>query len=144
MLLIANIILLPLGVFLHGRYVNLPVELVPHLHRNLLDDVAWARSNDNPEPNSAFRELSTCLLLAPVSLATGQRAPIKGQCINITGSSSAVMFDHFENDIFSQESKCSLLFKPAYGPAEGLCVAALIPVSVMRSTCLSSITQLIP
>jgi hypothetical protein len=132
------------GVFLHGRYVNLPVELVPHLHRNLLDDLAWAKSAENPEPNSAFRALSTCVLLAPVTVAAGQSTPKKGQCVNITGSSSAAMFDHFEDDIFSQESRCTLLYKPAHGPAEGLCVAALIPVATMQSTCLPGIMQLIP
>ena len=28
----------------HGRFINLPLKLIPHLHRNLLEDLEWIKS----------------------------------------------------------------------------------------------------
>ncbi|CAE7506125.1 BCP1 [Symbiodinium microadriaticum] len=134
------------GILLHGRFVNLPLELVPHLHRNLLDDLTWAQSDESREQGAAnpFDGLSQCVLLAPVSVTEGYPSPKRGQCINITGSSSSAMFHHFEDDVFAQESTCTLLFKSPHGSPESVCAAILVPVAVMSSTCIPSIAQLVP
>jgi hypothetical protein len=33
-------------VFLHGRFVNLPLPLIPLLHKSSHDDMAWAQSSE--------------------------------------------------------------------------------------------------
>ena len=140
-------ILLPTGIFLHGRFVNLPLELVPHLHRNLVDDLSWAQHGDNAddEPRSAaFAEVDMCVLLAPVTVSDGYPTPKRDQCINITGSSSAAMFHHFEDDVFAQESTCTLLFKSPHGPPEAVCAAILLPINLVSSKCIPLISELVP
>jgi hypothetical protein len=33
-------------VFLHARFVNLPLPLIPLLHKSSHDDMAWAQSSE--------------------------------------------------------------------------------------------------
>jgi hypothetical protein len=39
------------GLFLHGRFMNLPLQLCGALHSNLVDDVNWAKDHSD-EPNA--------------------------------------------------------------------------------------------
>ena len=72
------------GALLHKRFANLPIELVGHLHRNLDEDLGWAKSNDGSDDGSGdassagehldFKEMTYLLLLASCELTGGTGA----------------------------------------------------------------------
>ena len=43
------------GLFLHGRYMNLPLQLSVALHSNLVDDLNWAKDESDDEGAIPFK-----------------------------------------------------------------------------------------
>jgi hypothetical protein len=43
------------GLFLHGRYINLPLQLCGALHSNLVEDLAWSKANNDEEDAKFFK-----------------------------------------------------------------------------------------
>lgn len=127
------------GIMLQGRFMNLPLTLIPPLHRQLLVDVTWARDEEkkNKVDKNVFSKLEYVLLLSPCSrqVANGQEA----QSPDITGDSS-LLFDYFEDEIYFQESLASIMFKPK---CAGVTFAvALVPLSSIDS-CIESLKNML-
>ena len=43
------------GLFLHGRFMNLPLQLCGALHSNLVDDLNWAKDRDEESYPNVFK-----------------------------------------------------------------------------------------
>mmetsp|Transcript_8879 Transcript_8879/g.13309 ORF Transcript_8879/g.13309 Transcript_8879/m.13309 type:complete len:312 (+) Transcript_8879:71-1006(+) len=140
------------GVYLHGRYLNLPLQLVEPLHQNLYDDIKWAASGsttttnestdtadaDVAVPSGEFASISMLLMIVECSLADAQQIK-QGSCVSVTGSSSLV-FSNFEDDIFFEEAVCAVLMRPTMSSKQ-VCVM-LIPLASMPG-CISKIGSLV-
>lgn len=145
------------GVYFQGRYVNLPVQLITPLHSNLLEDLQWfinqersqnstsTSSNSDSTQVTNFSNLEYVIMFTPASTESNSSQLKKGTCRNITGSSSAVIFNNFEDDIFFSYSNCVIQFQPSKITSESnstVCVF-LLPLNIL-SKCIDDIRLLIP
>ena len=157
------------GVLLHRRFANLPIELVCHLHRNLDEDLGWAKTLDESVDGSGdassaddhvdFKELTYVLLLCSCELAgAGVEASSNsksnsssssssgsgsggGKKIRDVTGSSEILFDYFEDDVYFAQASACYFFHPAATHA-GI-VATLLPVSSFK-TCANEIMKMLP
>ena len=137
------------AIMIHGRYMNLPISLIPNLHGQLLDDINWARDeesrgnsliekgstteiNDDGKAKAAmYSNVEYILLLSQCSRHAQQDGNLTELSVDVTGDSS-ILFEHFEDEIYCQESLASVIFSPKC--ADTTVIAALIPISSL-STC---------
>jgi len=98
------------GVMLHQRFTNLPIQLIPSLHSNLLEDIGWARKLKEGDEGSEggsyleFKSLQYVLLLSKCNLEGGT-CPL-----DVTGNSS-LLFDSFEDECYAQSADVTILFQ---------------------------------
>lgn len=151
------------GLLFHHRFSNLPLQLIGHLHRNLEEDVVWAKqfateeeaensdinkssssssSSGGTKTKNFFHTLSHVLLLCPVSGA--EKTFDLAGVTDVLGS-SAVMFDMFEDEVYFQHATSAVLFKPAKGSNCGWeqLVAVMVPVNKLKE-CVKGISALLP
>jgi hypothetical protein len=130
----------PPGVYLHGRYTNLPAQLIAPLHTNLKEDLQWIISQASTLPSSSsFAHIQYLLMVTPCSNDSSQQIK-KGSCRNMTGSSS-VLLANFEDDIFLGHSACTIQIQFTKSPS--CCCVILLPLTQI-DRCLEEIRQLIP
>ena len=63
------------ALMFQGRFMNLPLVLIPNLHRQLLEDIQWSKSEEEKKKKSkgdasiqmVFSEIEYILLLSPCS-----------------------------------------------------------------------------
>ena len=130
------------GVYLHGRFVNLPVQLIPPLHTNLKEDMQWLITQSTTASSSTsqlFAQIQHLLMIVPCSDDPSQQLK-KGSCRNVTGSSS-LLLSNFEDDIFHSHSTCSLQIQ--FTKSSSSCCVILLPL-VKVGRCIEEIQQLIP
>mmetsp|Transcript_14112 Transcript_14112/g.13643 ORF Transcript_14112/g.13643 Transcript_14112/m.13643 type:complete len:346 (+) Transcript_14112:89-1126(+) len=130
------------GVMLHKRFSNLPIQLVGPLHLNLEEDLGWAQHNhesDDSEQNN-FRSLQYILLLCACSLENEAKFLHEGKALDVLGN-SGVLYEYFEDEIFTQNAISAYLFKPKASATPY--VAAIVPITSLKK-CVNSICELIP
>jgi hypothetical protein len=126
------------GLYIHARISNLPLPLVAAMHKNLVEDVAWARTHkDEVEGAQDFAEMQYVLLLAPCAPAAGDHAPVRDAT---GGAAASLLFDNFDDELLAQEAVSSIFFRPGHSSTP--LVAALIPFASI-SNCVQSITDLV-
>jgi len=121
------------GLFLHGRFMNLPLQLCGALHSNLVEDLTWSKDSSDSDPND-FKGMEFVLALVPCSMEKGQEVA-KLSCVDITGNNT-VIFDSFEDDIYFQESVCTYAFNGSKSERTLACV--LVKVDSLPS-CVSQL-----
>jgi hypothetical protein len=102
------------GILLHHRFSNLPVPLIGPLFRNLENDVSWVQSSaeiKSPELSSRFSAISDLILFCPCSLLSGVEIAL-GASLDILGSSSSVMLDSFEDEMFLEHAEGAAVYRP--------------------------------
>lgn len=112
---------------IHKRFSNLPIPLLAPLHSNLVDDLNWSKKEKDIE----YTSIKYVLQLAACD-------PIKGKSslpLDVTGASD-ILFHEFDNEVYFNESLCSILFKPSNVSTH--LVASLIPI-VKLDSCVKSI-----
>lgn len=153
------------GVLLHRRFANTPIELVGHLHRNLEEDLGWAKSLDDSVDGSgdassaddqvAFKEMTYVLLLSSCDLSgsgdasgsaskgssSGSSSSSSGGKVRDVTGSSEVLFDYFEDDVYFEEASACYFYRPA-ATSTGI-AAILLPVSSFKS-CANKIMKMVP
>lgn len=105
------------GMLIHDRFVNMPLQLIYHLHRNLLDDFLWItnkkenKTGADPTVVKQFEQLKNLVIFCPCSDdgSTARTSSVnndKGtlEIENVLGSSS-VMLHYFEDDIFFENAE---------------------------------------
>jgi hypothetical protein len=130
------------GVYLHGRFINLPVQLIAPLHTNLKEDMQWLISQSTTTSSSTsqlFAQIQYLLMIIPCSSDPSQQLK-KGSCRNVTGSSS-LLLSNFEDDIFHNHSTCTLQIQ--FTKSSTGCCVILLPLEKM-GRCIEEIQQLIP
>ena len=144
------------AMMIQGRFINLPLQLVPSLHGSLVEDLEWAKREENSASKKnkktttsssssdeavipKFANIEYILLLSPCTrhVEKGQDASTFSPDVT---SDSSILFDHFEDEIYFQESLASVFFKPRC--ADTTYAAALIPVSSL-SSCVENIKMLV-
>ena len=97
---------------MHNRFTNFPPQLIYDLHRNLLEDITWAKSiNLRDQKNSEdleidiirmFQGMDKCFMLAPCSFSdsTISSPPQFG---NVLGRND-ILFHNFEDDLYFQSA----------------------------------------
>ncbi len=123
-------------MYFHGRYMNLPVQLIVPLHSNLKQDLDWIISQSS---SLSFTSLQYVLLLTSCSSETAMK---KGTCLNITGSSS-IMMNNFEDDIFAAHSICTIQIQFSSSPSPSPVCLILLPIDKLER-CYEEIRQLVP
>tara|TARA_A100001015_G_C15027926_1_gene731503 strand:+ start:668 stop:1735 length:1068 start_codon:yes stop_codon:yes gene_type:complete len=141
------------GVLMHRRFANLPLELIGHLHRNLNEDLGWAQALDESVDGSGdgtsagdhqdFKQMDSVLLLASCEL-TEQAKEGGGnkKILDVTGSSSSLLFDCFEDDTYLEQALACFYYRPGAHVNSGV-AAMLLPVSCFKS-CTNKIIKMIP
>ena len=142
------------AVMIQGRFINLPLPLVPSLHGALVEDLEWAKKEEGEKKGTEtassrgnadavdpkFSDIEYILLLSPCGRQVEKGQDMKAFSPDVTGDSSSLLFDHFEDEIYFQESLASVFFKPRC--ADTTYVAALVPVSSLDS-CVKNIKKLV-
>lgn len=115
------------GLFVHRKFVNLPLPLITPLHRNLEEDLVWAtgsglQSTESSSSSRVWNGFHTLILMAPCSLTSGTSDGKKGSSTKSStvpewrtrlheGQAVAyqsgtmkecIEFDYFEDEIFCQ------------------------------------------
>ena len=143
------------AVMIQGRFINLPLQLIPSLHGALVEDLEWAKKEEKSankakkvgtSSNSSeesvvpkFAGIEYILLLSPCTRQVEKGQDKSTFSPDIT-SDSSIMFDHFEDEIYFQESLASVFFRPRC--ADTTYAAALVPVSSLDS-CVENIKMLV-
>ena len=77
----------PAGIFIHGRMVNLPLEITFILHEQLVKDMDWAVDNaEGGEEERKSLNFGAFVLLAPCSR---------------DNNTHSIMYKHFDDEIFA-------------------------------------------
>ena len=98
---------------LNERMINLPYQLIPPLHKALLDDIAWAVSND---PKPAQFELEHFVLISRRSLvrSSGKSKSKKSKKTKVEEEEDhVVVYQNFEDEFLEAEADYSFSFPMA-------------------------------
>jgi hypothetical protein len=140
------------GIMLHRRFTNLPLELIAPLHSNLEEDVVWCIHSAERETDAAkigidgvarndelmcFAAMSDILVINVCRLDGTTLAD--GNCCEIMGGNASLMFDAFEDEIYMQNAKASVLFKSKDSP--NALLVALVPLAKFKK-CTNEITTM--
>lgn len=131
------------GIYFHRKFSNLPLPLIEPLHKNLIEDLEWARENGCGEKSDSAVpgnfEIDSVLCLTSFANDPQRNHDTKrGKAIEVTGSSS-IMFDYFEDEVLVQQSTCSVLFSHTFFKRP--IVVSLLEASKLR-TCLKDIQKM--
>lgn len=83
-------------IFLHARFVNLPLPLVPLLHQSGEEDRAWAQASDPDLPR-----VRTLITLSPCAVDVGSGASALPYAPN------DAIYDRFEDELLVQAAEAS-------------------------------------
>ena len=87
----------PAGLFLHGRMVNLPLEITSVLHEQLVLDMDWAVKNaEGGEDERKSLDFGAFILLAPCSR---------------DDTTHSIIYKNFDDEIFAGCSEFSFIIK---------------------------------
>ena len=136
-------------VLLHRRFTNMPLQLLSTLHRNVVEDVLWAKKGGKAEFKAIDFVLTFCVVLdggngdcgSKKKKAEGGSSSGSGNKSSgvVTGNSS-LMFESFEDEPYFQQSDHSVRFKSAAMPAHSIVVCA-VPIAALDK-CLVEIDKL--
>lgn len=82
------------GLLLQRRLVNLPLELVPELHKSLYEDIAWATENEIDQPHRDAFKFKQFLLLLEVSTEKPKGKKVK------KSKTESLLFSNFEDEFY--------------------------------------------
>mmetsp|Transcript_8386 Transcript_8386/g.15819 ORF Transcript_8386/g.15819 Transcript_8386/m.15819 type:complete len:394 (+) Transcript_8386:109-1290(+) len=85
----------PAGIFMHGRMVNLPLEITHVLHEQLVQDMEWALKHaDGGEELRKSLNFGAFVLLAPCQREHGSD--------DISNYTNGIVYKNFDDEIFAQ------------------------------------------
>ncbi len=97
------------GVLLHGRFSNFPPQLIYELHRNLYEDVKWAKGVSETEEDlevevvKSFKSMKNVFVLSPCSFNESYGKSSFQPFTQLIGSND-IMFHNFEDDFYFQHA----------------------------------------
>lgn len=95
-------------IFLHARFVNLPLPLVPLLHKSGEEDRTWAQESDPDLPR-----IRTLITLSPCTVDVENEAPLPY-------APNEAIYDRFEDELLVQAAEASYCAgRSAAAAAEG-------------------------
>ena len=110
----------PAGFFIHGRMINLPLEITLVLHEQLVMDMDWAVENaEGGEVERKALDFGAFVLFAPCYLDEQQSkrrnnsssvAKKKSDDSKLLNSSS-VIYKHFDDEIFASHAEFTFSFE---------------------------------
>lgn len=110
----------------------------------LLEDIAWAKQQSQTEtsPNH-FCDLKDIVVISKCTLGEGMKfsSPPSSHSALVTGQTSSMIFENFEDEIYFQESQVSILCKS--DEHNSLFVAMLVPIARLEFI-IESIRSLTP
>ena len=142
------------SIMIHNRFTNLPLPLIGALHRNLEEDISWAKQQANNDSSiqkvdnlnqssddlnsqdndkNDFGVINFIILLSTCTFTEDSQFNFDGnnsnKSYNVTGNSS-IIFDLFEDECYFQNCSSAVLFKckESYYKDSPM-VAMLIPIS---------------
>jgi len=129
------------GILLHSRFTNLPIQLITPLHKNLIDDIKWAKT----EGSKSEKGLKKVLLLSSCNISDNDNtnkttSKSENSITDVTGSSN-IMHDYFENDIFCQHSNGILHMKTSIIQNKALTIS-LVDIDKLDK-CLNEISNML-
>ena len=90
----------PVGLLLHGRMINMPMEIVYVLHEQLVQDMDWAiaqTNTDDTEDERKAHDFGAFLRLAP--------AERDHKSNNDSSNHSMILYKYFDDEIFQARSE---------------------------------------
>ena len=127
------------GLVLHGRYHNLPLELIGPLHKSLFEDLKWAQTNQN-ERQHLFARIKSCIFLAPVS-SSSDTSTGADKILDVIGNTS-IVFDHFEDEVYLQHATLAVQFTPFCSANSKQYVLMVVPLDAIQKKCLALISSM--
>lgn len=116
------------GLIIQERIANLPIELVPHLHKSLLDDLSWAVQNEISDAHRAQFKFDKIVVLTRAmrgSVAQSQgkktkkqkqkqhQGPGKGSGGSGSVSAEDTLYYRFEDDFYARNAEFAYKFPAA-------------------------------
>lgn len=92
----------PAGYLVHGRMINLPLEITDVLHRQLVLDLDWAvdHAEGGPEERKSL-DFGALVLLAPCSVVVGGNGPVE--------------YKYYDDEIFASHAEFTFAFDTPKG-----------------------------
>lgn len=106
------------GILLYDRFVNLPVELIYHLSRNLKEDLDWitttaTNSEISAELIAQFRSIRKLIFFVPLyanESSSSSSSSSASTVEDVTGRST-IIFDRFEDETYFQHADVAFQIK---------------------------------
>lgn len=124
------------GGLLHGRFTNLPLQLIYDLHRNIKEDIQWAqsyfknsKSTNKEEVDEVtirrFESMKYLVMFCPCSLSDSANPQSSKKTSKSTTSSNQqptdlvenclganyILFENFEDEVYFQAAEEAFLLK---------------------------------
>lgn len=91
----------PAGIFMHGRMVNLPLEITHVLHEQLVQDMEWAvKHADGGEEQRKSLNFGAFVLLAPCVRDSSSSSSSSSS--SESGNANGIVYKNFDDEIFAQ------------------------------------------
>lgn len=104
------------GILLYDRFVNLPVELIYHLSRNLKEDLDWITTSTNNEISNEviaqFRSIKKLIFFVPLceNESSSSSSSSSSTVEDVTGRST-IFFNRFEDETYFQHADVAFQMK---------------------------------
>eukprot|EP00455_Lapot_gusevi_P018379 TRINITY_DN20028_c0_g1_i4.p1 TRINITY_DN20028_c0_g1~~TRINITY_DN20028_c0_g1_i4.p1 ORF type:complete len:235 (+),score=46.74 TRINITY_DN20028_c0_g1_i4:78-707(+) len=125
----------PLGLILHDRLINMPIELVPMLHQALVDDIDWAVQNEETEEEKNSFKFENFLVITRIyQPESGKKKKSKKQ-----NETEEMIFFKFEDEFYYKHATLTFTFpvshtlsSSAYSDLPQTRVVMVVPASKMH------------
>ena len=97
-------------------------------------DAIAAEADEGEGDTAEYRHIDHLLLICNVTQNELSARISPGGALDVTGfSTSALLFDYFEDEIYHQQAACSVLFRSKLCP--GPLAAVLVPCAALKRVC---------
>ncbi|KAF0690900.1 Aste57867_17763 [Aphanomyces stellatus] len=121
------------GLVLNRRMINLPYQLVPHLHDALQQDIDWAIENELNQTLKDSYKFDYFLMLASVQVDnSAAKKPAGKKAKGEYAEPSIKTFDNFEEEFLEAEAELSFTFPTQNVLKEGAGISTEITVILVE------------
>ncbi|OQR98464.1 BCCIP family protein [Achlya hypogyna] len=136
------------GLVISRRMINLPYQLVPHLHSALQQDIDWGIENEASQELKDSFKFDYFLFLAGVQVEKAKKAPAGKKAKASAYSDPAIKtYDNFEDEFLEQEADVAFSFPVENVLKEGAGINTEISVFLIKrqkhNASLTSIAQML-